>query len=258
MAQPPFSEMMTRYLHRQTQAYVEGLGHADATSDVVPHEAATLQPVDPRLAWSGAIAAAGYFRVGPGEAECICPPDWPTLVASRPTAAAIALCQGNFPQLVRDFRPLLHSTKLSEVRATPQAAQPAPDLMAWVQDALAASQPAQQLLAVGILRLTGQYSAAEEQLSRTRGMISSDWQAAWANEQAALAWHSGRAEEAIASWNAQAVSLPVLFNRGMAALFSDRIKEARPLLSRAVSELAEEGPWHHLAGLYLALAEIRA
>ena len=48
---------------------------------------------------------------------------------------------------------------------------------------------------------------------------------------------------------------PVLFNRGMAALFSDRPQEARTALTEAVARLPEAGAWHHLGRLYLALAE---
>ena len=50
----------------------------------------------------------------------------------------------------------------------------------------------------------------------------------------------------------------MLFNRGMAALFLGRPAEAREPLRQAVAQLPEKGSWHHLARLYLTLAEMRA
>jgi hypothetical protein len=51
--------------------------------------------------------------------------------------------------------------------------------------------------------------------------------------------------------------VPVLFNRGMAALFLGDAAEARTCLNQAVQQLPEESAWHHLGRLYLALAESR-
>jgi hypothetical protein len=72
-----------------------------------------------------------------------------------------------------------------------------------------------------------------------------------------LAWHRGDAERALAMWQTQPASTPVLFNQGMAALFLGRVAEARSPLSRAVSQLSDENGWHHLGKLYLALAEMK-
>jgi hypothetical protein len=59
-------------------------------------------------------------------------------------------------------------------------------------------------------------------------------------------------------WQAQEASVPVLFNRGMAALFLGRAAQAREPLTQAVAGLPETSAWHHLAQLYLALATARA
>jgi hypothetical protein len=48
-------------------------------------------------------------------------------------------------------------------------------------------------------------------------------------------------------------SLPVLFNRGLAALVLGDIETGRLHLSRAVAGLPESSPWHHLGQLYLAV-----
>jgi hypothetical protein len=43
----------------------------------------------------------------------------------------------------------------------------------------------------------------------------------------------------------------------LAALVLDRPAEARPWLTQAVAQLPEDGAWHHLGRLYLALAGTR-
>ena len=48
--------------------------------------------------------------------------------------------------------------------------------------------------------------------------------------------------------------MPVLFNRGMAALFTGQPADARADLRRAVEQIPESSGWHHLGRLYLALA----
>ncbi len=110
------------------------------------------------------------------------------------------------------------------------------------------------LLAAGVLRLAHQFDEAADLLRRKP---PSEWQAAHANEEAALAWHRGRAEEAAALWRRQPESVPVLFNRGMAALFLGDAATARTSLDQAAAALPETGAWHHLARLYLALAAAR-
>jgi hypothetical protein len=79
------------------------------------------------------------------------------------------------------------------------------------------------------------------------------WRAAWANEKAALAWQRGRFEEARSQWQALPDSVPVLFNRGMAALFCGHPDEARAALTDAVAQLPDTGAWHHLGRLYLSM-----
>jgi tetratricopeptide (TPR) repeat protein len=113
------------------------------------------------------------------------------------------------------------------------------------------------LLSVGVLRLARQFDEAGELLKRLQASTPADWQAAWANEKAALAWHRGQVQEASALWQKQPLSIPVLFNRGMAALFLGNAADARPLLSKAVDQLSGEDGWHHLGRLYLTLAEMR-
>jgi hypothetical protein len=83
------------------------------------------------------------------------------------------------------------------------------------------------------------------------------WRAAWANEEAALLWHDGQWEQAAEAWQTQPASVPVRFNRGMAALFLGRPANAHADLQQAAGQLPEDQAWHHLARLYVALSETR-
>jgi tetratricopeptide (TPR) repeat protein len=184
------------------------------------------------------------------------PPDWAAIVSSQEPAAALSFSFGNYPQLVRNLHALFHATDIPALLPTGAASAPNPALREWATGSVGKESFPQALLAVGILRLAGQFDAASELLNRHRASTPADWQAAWANEEAAIAWHRGQTREAATLWQRQASSIPVLFNRGVAALFLGKPKEARPLLTEAVDQLSEKDGWHHLGRLYLALAEM--
>jgi tetratricopeptide (TPR) repeat protein len=112
-------------------------------------------------------------------------------------------------------------------------------------------------MAVAALRLAKEFDRAE-QLFLKEAQVPPEWQSACANERAALAWHRGHTQEALASWQSQEENIPVLFNRGMACLFLNKRADARACLQKAVDQLPEDGTWHHLSRLYLALAEMRS
>jgi hypothetical protein len=248
----PLSDLFTRYLQRQASAHSQGLGYPEPADEVVPHEAVPVQPVDPQRAWDDARAILGHFpdaaRSGPADV----PPDWPSLVAAQEPAVSLAFCLGNFPQLVRNLHPLLGG-EVAALRGTAVRPLSASGLEDWAGRSQGYPQT---LVAAGVLRLARHFDEAGRLLGRSGA--PSTWRAVQANEEAALAWHAGRAEEALALWQAQEPAVPVLFNRGMAALFLGQAGAARPALARAVEALPETSPWHHLGHLYLALASSRA
>jgi hypothetical protein len=249
---PSLPDLLAGYLQRQALAQADGLGSPDS-GEVVPFEAAPVQPVDARLAWTEALVALHFFA-RPAQTERLsAPPDWPALVTGREPVLALAFAVGHFPQLLRDFQPLLHSPaheRRSESRPLAVAS-----LVDWVENIAKKKSFPELLLGIGCLRLACHFDKAEE-IVRTLGpAVPADWKPAWANEQAALAWHRGRTEEAAASWSGQHDSVPVQFNRGMAALFLGQADQARTHLAAAVAGLPEDSGWHHLGRLYLTLAE---
>lgn len=273
MSQTPRSvtELFRQYLRRQVAAQAEGLGIADPDGQAVPHETASTQPVDPRLAWEDALAAIHWItrrkrerREEPAQTLPVCevPPDWPSFVAAQEPAIALAFCIGNFPQLVRDLQPFLKGGELTTLRSRVELRDKSgrpivvpPALLEWVS---AARGYPQLLVAAGVLRLARRFDEANELLNISlEADASSHLEALRANEKAALAWHRGNAEEALELWKAQKTNVPVLFNRGIASLFFGRLAEARIALGQAVAQLPETSAWHHLGHLYLALIAAR-
>jgi tetratricopeptide (TPR) repeat protein len=247
------SELFNDYLERQVVAQSEGLGFAEPGEEVLPYDCIPVQPVDPKLAWEetrGILKAHGSL---PAPRTLPAPPDWPQLVADHEPAVALAFALGNFPQLVRNLQPMLAGSDLTAHRPTPQRSLAGPALLDW---ASRQTDPLNRLLAAGALRLAREYTRASEIL-KTMPSLEGEWKALWVNETAALAWHQGKAEEALTLWRGQEETVPVLFNLGMAALFLGKAAEARDWLRRAVAGLPDTSSWHHLGQLYLAMAQTR-
>lgn len=247
------SELFQHYLTRQVNAQAEGLGFAEPGDEVQPYDAIPVQPIDPKLAWE---ETRGVLKAFPGltmPRSLPVPPDWPQLVAGHEPAVALAFALGNYPQLVRNLHPMLAGGDLGKFRPTPQRSLAGPALLDWANGQ---TEPGNRLLAAGVLRLAREYNHAAEVLKKTSG-LQSEWKGLWANEMAALSWHRGLSEEALTLWQKQEETVPVLFNRGMAALFLGKPEAARDGLRRAVSALPDSSSWHHLGQLYLALAQAR-
>ena len=250
--QPSLSSLMARYIQRQADAQSEGTAAADPVGDVVPYEVGPVQPIDAKPAWEAALAVAAFY--GHTDAKTLqAPPQWPHLVSSHEPEIALPFCLGNFPQLVRSFQTLTQAKNLSELRPGAGRAVHAPALVDWAMKVSAAKKFPVPLLALGVLRLAKQFEEADKLVQAVEASVPSEWKAAWDNEKAALAWQRGKYDEALTTWQAMKPTAPVLFNRGMAALFSGKSDEARKSLKEAVKLLPETSPWHHLGQLYLTM-----
>jgi hypothetical protein len=254
------SELLARYLSGQAARFAAGGPAPDLGSEVSLHDVSgAAQAIDPRLAWDEAIAALSFGGARPaGSLPAPCSaPDWKLLAASQEPALDLAFCTGNFPQMVRNLGLLLGGIGERKAETSRPRAFRSDALVEWAEK-VAAKSPAHTLLGAGVLRLTQEFDRAGA-LLRSVEKVPEEWRATWQNEEAALAWHAGRREEAAGLWQAcgDRHHLPTLFNVGMAALFLGRPSEARPPLSQAVSRLPDDNSWHHLARLYLTLAEMR-
>lgn len=242
-SQPSLKEMMARYLSRQAESVALGLGAVDPT-EVLPYEAGPVQPVDPRTAWDAGLAALQ-------SASAKAPPGWGQLVAQHEPVVAVALCVGNFPQMVRDFHMLLHGADLTQLLPNGGRIATITALNDWLDRVKAVGLDA--VLALAACRLSKQFERGEALIGAAEANIPTDQRTTWDNEKAAFLWHQGKHAEARAVWDKLPATLPVRFNRGMADLFLGNPESARGYLSQAADELPETSPWHHLARLYLAL-----
>jgi hypothetical protein len=252
---PNLPTLFRQYLEKQTAARATGLAEV-GPAEVVPFDAVPLQPVDPKAAWSAALEAARFY--GPGAAsEPTVPPSWPQLVAQCEPELALPFCVGNYPQLVRTLAPFIGTTELNRLRPTAARFRRSASVDEHSLPANPTGHPVQLLLSAALFRLMKDFDRATDVLGKHADKVPAEYRAAWANEEAALAWQGGRAEEARASWESQSDSAPVLFNCGLAALFSDKIADARSLLKKAISQISDDSPWYHLGSFYIAVAETK-
>lgn len=243
--QPSLESLMAGYLKRQAEAEALGLGRGEGL-EVTPYEAGPVQPIDPKVAFDEGLAVLAHFGVS---AKMKAPAGWVALVAQAEPQVAIAFAVGNYPQLVRDFHTLLQQTDLAALRPIAQGPLSVPALNEWLDRGVDGPQT---VLAVAACRMTRQFDVAHRFLAQP---APAGWEAVWENERAALLWHEGKANEAIALWRAQPTSLPVRFNLAMAELFTGG--KAATLLENVMSELPERSAWYHLARLYHTLSVLR-
>ena len=245
--QPSLEDLMVRFLANRSDASTGAVEHVDG--EVEPHEVAAGFRVDPRAAWTDANDTLTAAR--PEQAKTALPAlptEWATLVAQPSAAFAVAMAAGNFPQRVKDLQPLL--TKFEPASLRPSGSQTPTQGLAGLRSWAAKQAKSNPLLAAGIARALGDYDAAAERLASAGSGAEAE------NERAALLWHRGECEKALAAWQSMPETPAVLFNRGMALLFLGKLPEARAALAKAVAVLPENHGWSSLARLYLSLAEI--
>lgn len=247
MTQPTLADLLGRYIDRRTAAQAVGLGEF-ASGEVEAYDAAPVQPVDPKLAWDE--AAVALHDCG-GSAGVKAPEEWASLVAGHESHTALPLAAGHYPQSVRNLMPLYRAASPADVPVV--AGTPVP--VSGLADYAAGGSFAKALLAAGAYRSARQYDAAMAVVRSQAGRSSESERVAAANEEAATLWLSGDRPAADAIWQSLPETTPVLFNRGLAALFLGRKDLARTALAAAVARLPESSGWHHLGRLYLALAQ---
>jgi tetratricopeptide (TPR) repeat protein len=251
---PKLGDLLAGFLGRQAEAQAAGIAGFDG--EVTPYEVGPVQPLDPKLAWDEALAVLTLCGAGTPQKRKA-PPHWSQLVAGHESIVAIALSAGNFPQLIRNFHTILTQPDLTTMR--PNGGQPPAqaDLASWAESIANTQAFPDMLLVLGAFRLARQFDAADEFIAAHDAAVPAEWRNAWENEKAALAWHSGRCAEARQQWQTLEPTAPVLFNRGMAALFAGDYDTARQDLTAAVAQLPASSAWHHLGRLYLTLTQLR-
>ena len=100
------SALMEKYVKHQAEAHRQGLAVTDSGAEVLPYDAGPVQVAEPRIAWADAQAVfATEVNFDPA-------PEWANLVTALEPGLAVPFCAGNFPQIVRNFLPVLRGEEL--------------------------------------------------------------------------------------------------------------------------------------------------
>lgn len=261
---PTPAELMTNYL--QTQAVLADADSPPSLANVELYEVISSRSIDAELAWSDAVVALVQGGVEPSER----PSGWQALtdtVMQMGQTAALPLCLGNFPQLVRDFSKLLQAEKFAQSAPRPatqahstnrvEPVEVPKALAGWIAQQFQSGTPASKLTAVACLRLLGQFEHARTSLAELVEQLPEAFGVVLANERAGLLWASGELAEARTIWNGLPAGGPILFNRGLACLFNDEYGQAVELFGQSAAQLPESSGWHHLAMFYRTLGQMR-
>lgn len=257
VAPPQLSELFVNFLNRSVDS--EALdAEVAALGEVEPHEVAVGFRAEPKMAWLEGMEVVQL--TAPKSSVPTAPPEWAGMVVRHSSLPALPFAAGNYPQRVRDLSALLQSKDLNNLRPQGEVTTDRPaagSLRTWAAKQMQQGEIPARLAAIGILRSAQDYDLAAEYLQTLKKTARPEWQTAIGNEEAALLWQRGQTEAALALWNTLPETAVVLFNRGMAALFLNQTATAREALAKSVKALSEASAWHHLASLYLALAEMR-
>jgi len=252
---PTIADLTAGFLSRIEDAEVL-VAATDALGEVEPHEVAVGYRAEPRLAWQESLEVLAAF--GRTADPIPAPAEWGGLVVRQDGVAALPFALANYPQRVRDLGSLLEAKNLSDLLPRSEEQSPvSTGLLKWGTRHVQAGNFPHALVAAANYRAARDFARANETLETLKANVGAEWKAVLANEEAALLWHRGDCAKAANLWVNLPDSVPVRFNRGMAALFLGQHTEAREHLKAAISGLADTSAWHHLANLYLALAEMR-
>jgi len=253
----PFSLNDLQHAHMTRELAIEEGERLTLSGEIEPYAANVGLPTEPRAAWQDSLSALTPVTVK-SLSKVPLPPEWANWVQQAGADPAVAYAAGNFPQEVRDLASLVEADELSTLRPHHHMTEPVQrTAKVWIEQRMESHQPAEQILAIGVLRYLGEVELAEHHLARLEVSLGGEWQSVIANERGAVAWHRGDAVAALQIWS-QGDTLPMRFNQGMALLFTDRAAEALPILRKVTEQLPETCGWHHLAGLFTALADMRA
>lgn len=248
---PTLQELLAKYLAQSAEAPVLPI------SEVEPHQAALPAWTEPRAVWGEALRTASWL-IPPGYDEefrygkLAVNQAWAKLLSESGTQGAVTFCLGHVPQLLYDVTPLLTkgrtALKLPETR---------PDAGPASEGSLKKNASlAEKFLHAACLRMTGHFKAAEQQLTALATEAGPEYTLLLTNEKAALAWQRGDVKAAVQMWSTHAEQPVFAFNLGLAGLCQGDVTTAATHLKKAAGALPESDPWHHLAQVYLTLAEV--
>ncbi|HQR42685.1 MAG TPA: hypothetical protein PLX97_08370 [Gemmatales bacterium] len=230
---PRWQDLLTKLLHQE---------HVDEpVSEVEPYQAQPALGLDLGLAWNDAVLPGLLLADGELRLASRYPGAW---AAARHQALTgpFPCCIGLAPQFLQSIQGILNN-------ATAFLQQPVVNQTGnmTAEQTLDNKTPLSQL---AIARLAGDHGKAAELIPQLDGELLQQ------NERAAQLWLEGDRVAARQQWDSLDDSQPVIaFNQGLAALVAGDTRRGRECLTRAAKGFSDTTGWHHLAELYLALAQ---
>lgn len=230
---PRWQDLLARMLEQE---------HAEVpTSEVELYQAQPALGLDLSMAWNEAILPGQLLSEDMPQVSARFPSAW-NAVRHVSFAAPFPCCIGMAPQFLQKIDSILENAQTF-------FEQELPSMPAGVTAETALDNKT-TLSQLAIARLAGD----TEQVNRL--IADLDGETLQKNELAAQLWLAGQRGEAKEAWDNLDGNHPVIaFNQGLAALASQDAARGRERLAKAVSGFDQTTGWHHLAELYLAVAQ---
>ncbi len=214
--------------------------HEVPSSEVELYQAQPALGLDLGLAWSEALLPGILLAEEEPRVQARFPSSW-NAARHVTLAAPFPCCIGMAPQFLQKIDGIMDNASAF----FQQESMGMPTLSADIT--LDNKTPLSQL---AIARLAGDANQIERLIPQLDGELLQK------NERAAQLWFNGQRDEAREAWKSLDDDSPVIaFNQGIAALAQGDTEHGRECLARAVNGFDESTGWHHLAELFLAVAE---
>lgn len=230
---PRWQDLLTRVIQ---QDHPE-----NSTSEVELYQAQPALGLDLGMAWNEALLPGTLLSEEEPPVSARFPSAW-NAARNVSLAAPFPCCIGLAPQFLQKIDYILDNASSFFQKELPT--------MPVGMTAEVTLDNKTTLSQLAIARLAGDF----EQVHRLIPEL--DGEQLQKNEHAAQLWLAGKREEARHAWDSLDGKHPVIgFNQGLAALAHGDVARGRKCLTAAAKGFDESTGWHHLAELYLAVAQ---
>ena len=229
---PRWQDLLAKLLHQDH--------HESPQSEVELYQAQPALGLDLAMAWNEAMLPGVLLAEVEPKMKSRFPAAW-NAARNLSLAAPFPCCVGMAPQFLQKIDGILDN---ADVFFQQEVTLPTA-MSAEVN--LENKSPLSQL---AVARLAGDVALSNRLINELDGELIQK------NEQAAQLWLSGNRADARQIWDDLETENPVIaFNQGLAALAAGDREHGRERLNVAVQGFEESTGWHHLAELYLAIAQ---
>ncbi|HQR07804.1 MAG TPA: hypothetical protein PLN21_13335 [Gemmatales bacterium] len=229
---PRWQDLLAKLIHQDH--------HEAPASEVELYQAQPALGLDLGIAWSEALLPGQLLAEEEPRVSARFPASW-NAARHVTLAAPFPCCIGMAPQFLQKIDAIMENAEAFFQQETVGMPMLSADIT------LDNKTPLSQM---AIARLAGDANQIERLIPQLDGELLQK------NERAAQLWFAGRLDEAREAWDNLDGENPVIaFNQGLAAMATGDVERGRECLAIAVEGFPESTGWHHLAELYLAVAD---